>query len=193
MRTTTTWRSVFTEAVEEATFCRHIKTLFLRKVMWRQYVAPGLSLRVECSNANSATTSMSALLLSCPFHCVSMNLFFDAVIVDRAFRLKDVPKEHERPNAHGDYWKGPVHVRKHKSPKGESSKANRDVSEHECLRRITAAITQVAANKFKIKTDAKCDLGSSHCYVAPPSIRGKVYQVGWDSWLVKCHQVSRPT
>ena len=29
---------------------------------------------------------------------------------------------------------------------------------------ITAAITQVAANKFKIKTDAKCDLGSSHCY-----------------------------
>ena len=31
---------------------------------------------------------------------------------------------------------------------------------------ITAAITQVAANKFKIKTDAKCDLGSSHCYPA---------------------------
>ena len=31
---------------------------------------------------------------------------------------------------------------------------------------ITAAITQVAANKLKIKTDVKCDLGSSHCYVA---------------------------
>ena len=31
---------------------------------------------------------------------------------------------------------------------------------------ITAAITQVAANKLKIKTDAKCDLGSSHCYPA---------------------------
>ena len=31
---------------------------------------------------------------------------------------------------------------------------------------ITAAITQVAANKLKIKTDAKCDLGSSHCYFA---------------------------
>ena len=30
--------------------------------------------------------------------------------------------------------------------------------------RITAAITQVAANKLKIKIDAKCDLGSSHCY-----------------------------
>ena len=29
---------------------------------------------------------------------------------------------------------------------------------------ITAAITQVAANKLKIKIDAKCDLGSSHCY-----------------------------
>ena len=27
---------------------------------------------------------------------------------------------------------------------------------------ITAAITQVAANKLKIKIDAKCDLGSSH-------------------------------
>ena len=32
--------------------------------------------------------------------------------------------------------------------------------------RITTAITQVAANKLKIKTDAKCDLGSSHCYHA---------------------------
>ena len=31
---------------------------------------------------------------------------------------------------------------------------------------ITAAITQVAANKLKIKIDAKCDLGSSHCYHA---------------------------
>ena len=31
---------------------------------------------------------------------------------------------------------------------------------------ITTAITQVAANKLKIKTDAKCDLGSSHCYPA---------------------------
>ena len=29
---------------------------------------------------------------------------------------------------------------------------------------ITAAITQVAANKLKIKIDVKCDLGSSHCY-----------------------------
>ena len=29
---------------------------------------------------------------------------------------------------------------------------------------ITAAITQVAANKLNIKTDVKCDLGSSHCY-----------------------------
>ena len=33
-------------------------------------------------------------------------------------------------------------------------------------RRITTAITQVAANKLKIKIDAKCDLGSSHCYHA---------------------------
>ena len=32
------------------------------------------------------------------------------------------------------------------------------------LSRITAAITQVAANKLKIKIDAKYDLGSSHCY-----------------------------
>ena len=32
--------------------------------------------------------------------------------------------------------------------------------------RITAAITQVAANKLNIKTDSKCDLGSSHCYPA---------------------------
>ena len=32
--------------------------------------------------------------------------------------------------------------------------------------RITTAITQVAANKLKIKTDVKCDLGSSHCYHA---------------------------
>ena len=32
--------------------------------------------------------------------------------------------------------------------------------------RITVAITQVAANKLNIKTDAKRDLGSSHCYVA---------------------------
>ena len=31
---------------------------------------------------------------------------------------------------------------------------------------ITAATTQVAANKLKIKTDVKCDLGSSHCYHA---------------------------
>ena len=31
---------------------------------------------------------------------------------------------------------------------------------------ITTAITQVAANKLKIKTDVKCDLGSSHCYPA---------------------------
>ena len=31
---------------------------------------------------------------------------------------------------------------------------------------ITVAITQVAANKLKIKIDAKCDLGSSHCYHA---------------------------
>ena len=33
---------------------------------------------------------------------------------------------------------------------------------------ITAAITQVAANKLKIEIDAKCDLGSSHCY---PTLR----------------------
>ena len=31
---------------------------------------------------------------------------------------------------------------------------------------ITVAITQVAANTLKIKIDAKCDLGSSHCYAA---------------------------
>ena len=31
---------------------------------------------------------------------------------------------------------------------------------------ITVAITRVAANKLKIKTDAKCNLGSSHCYRA---------------------------
>ena len=38
---------------------------------------------------------------------------------------------------------------------------------------ITTAITQVAANKLNIKTDAKCDLGSSHCYPAivdPPDL-----------------------
>ena len=29
---------------------------------------------------------------------------------------------------------------------------------------ITAAITQVAANKLNIKTDVKHDLGSPHCY-----------------------------
>ena len=28
-------------------------------------------------------------------------------------------------------------------------------------------IEVVAANRLKIKTDAKCDLGSSHCYVPP--------------------------
>ena len=38
------------------------------------------------------------------------------------------------------------------------------LDEHQ--RVITTAITQVAANKLKIKTDVKCDLGSSHCYVA---------------------------
>ena len=34
---------------------------------------------------------------------------------------------------------------------------------------ITSAITQVAANKLKIKIDAKCDLGSSHCSSKPLS------------------------
>ena len=38
---------------------------------------------------------------------------------------------------------------------------------------ITVAITQVAANKLKIKTDAKCDLGSSHCY--PTLIDGSMF------------------
>ena len=37
---------------------------------------------------------------------------------------------------------------------------------HPSLAMITAAITQVAANKLNIKTGVKCDLGSSHCYVA---------------------------
>ena len=30
----------------------------------------------------------------------------------------------------------------------------------------TTAITQVAANKLKIKTDVKCDFGSPYCYTA---------------------------
>ena len=51
---------------------------------------------------------------------------------------------------------------------------------------ITVAITQVAANTLEIKIDAKCDLGSSHCY---PAFVVTVYGL---SILARFHLVPHP-
>ena len=56
---------------------------------------------------------------------------------------------------------------------------------------ITTAITQVAANKLKIKTDVKCDLGSSHCYHAVSPLQSVVLRTLIVLHeLVACHDCS---